>query len=186
MHIVLWRRQNQQGHDACRFREVRDGWIIEGSAIFEHKRRVTSLTYRLTCDRRWSSMKASVAGWGGENDIELLIEREGAKRWRINGRIVEALTGLEDIDLGFTPATNTNAIRRLNLSEGDEAKSRAVWLDAEDWTVKPLSQTYRRSHRNAYNYTSPQHGYQATLLVDDFGAIIEYPDLWVMTDQRET
>lgn len=137
----------------------------------------------MVCDRAWSSLKATVAGWVGQKSIELLVERESEESWSINGRVVEALTGLKDIDLGFTPASNTNAIRRLNLAEGDEARSVAVWLDTEDWTMKPLTQTYRRIRKNAYDYTSPQHNYRATLLVDDLGAIIEYPDLWVMLTQ---
>lgn len=111
----------------------------------------------MVCDRAWSSLKATVAGWVGQKSIELLVERESEESWSINGRVVEALTGLKDIDLGFTPASNTNAIRRLNLAEGDEARSVAVWLDTEDWTMKPLTQTYRRIRKNAYDYTSPQH-----------------------------
>lgn len=186
MHTVLWRRLDQEGHDACRFTETSDGWTIEGAAVFEHSGNAANLAYRLVCDRAWSSLKATVAGWVGENSIELLVERESGELWRINGRVVEALTGLKDIDLGFTPASNTNAIRRLNLTDlADEASSVAVWLDTEDWTVKRLPQTYRRIQKNAYDYASPQHNYRETLLVDDLGVITEYPNLWVMLNQRE-
>ena len=186
MHLVFWKRLEPEGHDACSFAETRNGWTIEGTALFEHDDGAAVLTYRLLCDRRWSSLGASVSGWIGRNKVELLIERAaGGRRWNVCGRDDPALAGLEDIDLGFTPASNTSAIRRLNLAEGEEAQSVAVWLDAEDWTVKPLRQTYRRIGGNAYDYESPVHGYRATLLVDDFGAVEEYPGLWSRVAQRE-
>lgn len=185
MHMVFWKRLELEGHDACRFAETRDGWTIEGTAVFEHDYGAAALTYRLLCDKHWSSRKASVRGWVGENTVELLVERASDGSWSVNGRNNDALAGLEDIDLGFTPASNTNAIRRLNLPEGEEAESVSVWLDTEDWNVKPLHQWYRRIGGNAYDYESPMHDYRATLLVDEFGAVQEYPNLWTMLDRRK-
>lgn len=164
----------------CRFRQTRDGWAIEGTAVFEHDRGAAALTYSLFCDKRWSSQKASVRGWASKNEIQLLIERTSNGSWNVNGSNDTAFAGLEDIDLGFTPASNTNAIRRLNLKEGEEAESVAVWLDMEDWSMKPLRQSYRRIGANAYDYESRMHEYRATLVVDDFGAVQEYPNLWAM------
>ena len=180
MRRVLWRRLDQEGHDACQFAHTVDGWIIEGAAVFEHDGQAANLFYRLVCDQKWTSMRATVAGWIGEGDFQLNIERDGDNGWRINGKKSQSLDGLKDIDLGFTPASNTNAIKRLSLCKGDEAESVAVWLDTNDWTVKPLRQSYRRTQNNAFDYASPQHDYRATLTVDDFGAVTEYPELWVM------
>jgi hypothetical protein len=182
MHTTFWKRLGLEGHDACRFAETDDGWAIEGTAVFDHNGDAAALTYKLLCDKQWRSRRASVSGWVGANDIELLIEQAGHGGWSVNGRNDDALSGLEDIDLGFTPASNTNAIRRLNLSEGEAAESEAVWLDTDDWSVKPLRQSYRRVGGNAYDYESPMHDYRATLLVDDFGVVQDYPGLWVMLE----
>jgi uncharacterized protein len=120
----------------------------------------------------------------GDRKVEVLIERASGGRWNVNGDSLDQLIGLQDIDLGFTPASNTNAIRRLNLSVGDEAQSAAAWLDTEDWTVKPLQQTYRRLARGKYEYESPAHDFRASLAVDEFGAVQEYPTLWTMVSPR--
>ena len=85
---------------------------------------------------------------------------------------------LLDVDLGFTPASNTNAIRRLDLRIGASAETTALWLDTDDWTLKPLHQIYTRTGPNRYDYASPQHDYRATLVTDDFGAVLTYPALW--------
>ena len=183
MHSVLWEGLHQKGHDACRFAETADGWAIEGAAVFDHNGQPASLAYRLICDRQWASLHASVTGWIGKRDIRIDIAREGDDGWCVNGTRHPALTGLKDIDLGFTPASNTNAIRRLNLPEGAGVETVAVWLDTEDWAVKPLRQSYRRINEHSFAYASPQHGYHATLTVDEFGAVTDYPDLWVRVGQ---
>ena len=182
MHTVLWKRLDQEGHDACRFVKTVAGCTIEGTAVFEHIGQAVNLAYCLVCDGQWASLQASVVGWIGKTEFRMDIERDD-DGWCINGKKNNALTGLEDIDLGFTPASNTNAIRRLNLSTGDKVETVAVWLDTGDWTVKPLRQSYRRTQNCAFDYASPQHDYRATLVVDDFGAVTEYPELWVMLHQ---
>ncbi len=179
MHTVLWKRLDQEGHDACRFIETDSGWTVEGTAVFDHDGVVANLAYHVTSTREWEGRTAFVSGWIGSNSFHLHIEREGEDTWRVTGCVRENLTGLKDIDLGFTPATNTSAIRRLNLVIGAEGKSEAVWLDTEDWAVKPLAQSYRRIGKAAYDYSSPQHSYRAVLLVDSFDAVTEYPGLWM-------
>ncbi|KMK64632.1 putative glycolipid-binding domain-containing protein [Puniceibacterium sp. IMCC21224] len=180
MHTVLWRRLDQQGHDACRIAATAQGWTIEGTAVFEQNGAVANLAYRLFCDRAWRSRSASVSGWIGDRPFNLILEHERTGDWRINGEIDAAMQGLSDVDLGFTPASNTNAIRRMDLSEGSDADCVAVWLDTEDWTVKRLPQSYHRTGPQTYAYASPQHDYRATLVTDGFGAITDYPGLWAM------
>ena len=182
MHVVLWRRLDMEGHDACRYVETLGGWEIEGTAVFEHRGCAASLSYSLLCDSKWTSRSAVVSGWIAERQFELSIEREADTQWRINGILDASMTGLSDIDLGFTPASNTNVIRRLDLSEGSKAETVAVWLDTEDWTVKRLPQSYHRTGAHTFRYVSPEHDYHATLVIDDFGAVTSYPNLW--TTQR--
>lgn len=178
MHSVLWTRLDRPGHDACRFVQTGDEWRVEGAAVFEHDGKAAHLTYRLSCSPQWQSLEARVQGWIGADNIDLRIEGRRNGDWSVNGTVNDALHGLNDIDLGFTPATNTNAIRRLDLTQGDGAASVAVWLDTDDWAVKPLPQSYRRISQNRYDYGSPLHDYRAVLKLDDFGAVAEYPGLW--------
>lgn len=185
MRTVFWRRLDQEGSDACRFIETSGGWTIEGAAVFVHEGSPANLGYRLVCDQEWGSLKASVSGWVGNSNFRLLVERAGNGAWSVNGEIDESLHGLKDIDLGFTPASNTNAIRRLNLSEGDQAQSVALWLDTADWAVKPLPQIYRNIHEELYEYESPQSNFRAFLNIDDFGIILKYPNLWATFKEND-
>lgn len=179
MHHLIWRRLDDAGHDACRFMETASGWTVEGAAVFRTAGEAAHLAYRILCEPDWTSRAADVAGFVGGTSVARRLERDGAGGWRVDGVPAPDLDGLLDVDLGFTPASNTNAIRRLALGIGDAGRSTAVWLDTADWTVKPLPQSYRRVADDGYDYASPTHGYRARLRVDGFGAVVDYPDLWI-------
>ncbi|MGB6103689.1 MAG: putative glycolipid-binding domain-containing protein [Pusillimonas sp.] len=179
MHTILWKRVDREGRDACRIVQAYNRWVIEGSAAFEHGSNAASLVYRVVCDSEWRSIEASIKGWVGSLDIDVFIQAAQGENWSVNGTHVDSLEGLKDIDIGFTPATNTNAIRRLRLQVGEVVETTAVWLDADDWTVKPLPQSYRRIDSSTYEYSSPLHDFRAKLRTDRFGAVIDYPGLWL-------
>jgi hypothetical protein len=176
---VLWKRLDTSGTDACRFVSRDEGWAIEGQANFVHEGAVACLSYSLLCAPDWTSRLAVVNGWVGHRPLSLVIERSDAAGWQLNGQAVPGSEALLDVDLGFTPASNTNAIRRLGLGIGDRTETTALWLDSEDWTLKPLVQSYHRTSATTFAYASPIHGYQAELETDGFGVIRSYPDLWV-------
>lgn len=177
-HACLWRRLDTMGHDACRYVADELGWLIEGCAVYAEHDRVATLSYRVRCDEAWRSRSASVSGWVGSEALTIDVVHTPGDRWTVNGREVPELAGLIDIDLGFTPATNMSAIRRLDLAVGERAEIGTVWLDDADWQIKPLRQIYARAEPQAYDYESPAHHFHARLVTDEAGAIAEYPGLW--------
>jgi hypothetical protein len=177
LRAILWRRLDCEGSDACRVRSVHDGWLIEGAAAWQSVDVVAALSYRVEIDADWTSRAAHVSGFAGGRSIHLEIAR-GNGGWTLNGEAVPEVDCLVDIDLGFTPATNLNAIRRLDLDIGERTETTAAWLDTDDWRIKPLVQSYRRIGERRYAYASPAHGYRAELETDDFGMVTHYPDLW--------
>lgn len=178
-HEQRWRRLDIPGTDECLFEETCDGWRIEGLARFQDGGAQHRLHYRLDCAADWTSLAARVKGQGPFGGIDLALERQADQGWTANGRRLDFADGLRDVDLGFTPATNTNAIRRMALAIGERRETTALWLDTEDWCLKPLEQIYARLSASSYDYASPAHSYEARLEVDGFGAIVDYPGLWV-------
>jgi hypothetical protein len=177
-HQVVWRCLDTEGHDTCLFSKVGDEWVLTGTAIFKLEQDDAKLDYSVICDEFWSSRSARVRGQVGSRQIDFTILKTADNGWQVNNSLVAELDGLEDIDLGFTPATNTNAIKRLNLRSGSLGETRAIWLDNNDWTFKPLLQAYHRHSEFSYTYISPSNDYQTDLQVDDFGIIRLYPELW--------
>ncbi|MCR9255499.1 MAG: putative glycolipid-binding domain-containing protein [Alphaproteobacteria bacterium] len=176
---ILWRRLDAPGHEACFVRWTGANWLIEGAAVGRDRGAASMLNYALVCDHNWMARKAAVSGWTPEGEIDLAIDRDTSGTWRVNGIAVPEVDGALDLDLGFTPATNTLAIRRLGLDVGESADIAAAWLDVSDWMMKPLAQGYDRLDEDHYRYRSPGNDYEARLETDPFGMVTAYPGLWV-------
>ncbi len=135
------------------------------------------MRYSVDCDPLWRTLRCKAEGFAGQ---PIAFEAaNSAGLWLIDGQPEPAFDGIEDVDLGFTPATNLLAIRRLALEPGDQASVDAVWFDPEDCRFKLLPQQYARLSASSYRYRSPSHGYEAILEVDPFGCVTDYPGLWI-------
>lgn len=88
--------------------------------------------------------------------------------------------GALDIDLGFTPATNTLPIRRLALAVGETKPVRSAWLRFPELRLEPLEQTYTREADRVFRYRALVDGeaFTAQLDTDTFGRVLRYEGLW--------
>jgi uncharacterized protein len=175
---VLWQRLDVDGLDACIVDQFDGGFRLSGTAVFLAQGDPAKLDYVVICDGNWLSTSAMVTGWIGGQVRSCEMGKSSGGDWLVNGHAVAELHGLHDVDLGFTPATNMNALNRLRLEIGATARTTAVWLDPDDWAVKPLVQIYRRVSETGYAYASPMHDYSAELVVDTSGLVRSYPGLW--------
>jgi hypothetical protein len=173
---ILWRRLDLPGHEAARLEHSEGAWRLAGAAIFtDDGDRLCRLYYQVACDEAWRTTGARVAGWVGDDAVEVAIEADGAGRWRLNGRECPRVDGCVDVDLNFSPSTNLLPIRRLGLKVGEEAAVRAAWLRFPGFTLEPLEQRYRRTGEHAYRYESAAGAFVRDLTVDDAGFVVRYP-----------
>ena len=176
---ILWRRLDRPGHDCARLLEQHSGYRLEGTAVWGESGQPCRLDYRVTCDRRWRTVAAHVAGWLGQASIEVSLAADDSRAWTFNGEPCPSVLGCDDVDLSFTPATNLLPIRRLDLAAGAAATVRAAWLRIPEVALEPLEQSYRRIADSRYAYESDGGAFSAWLDTDDAGFIVHYPDLWV-------
>lgn len=174
---ILWRKLDEPGHDSARLAFESPHWRISGAAVFARDRRPCRLDYAVVCDRDWRTVSASVAGWIGDDIVDIELTIDGGGTWRMNGLECPAVRGCIDVDLHFTPATNTLPIRRLDLAIGRESPVRAAWLNPE-FSMEPLEQVYARMGPSKYRYQSDGGRFQAEIDVDDVGLVREYSGLW--------
>jgi hypothetical protein len=176
--MILWRRRDVPGFEACRLDPRATGWELAGTAVFVHEGQACRLDYVVACDPRWLTRSATVRGWIGERTIDATVVRDGAGQWRLDGRPCEAVGGCVDVDLNFSPSTNLLPIRRLDLAVGGSARVRAAWLRFPGFVLEPLEQTYTRVGPRAYRYESAGGGFVADLRVDEQGLVVDYGEVW--------
>lgn len=174
---ILWRRLDRPGHDTCALWREGEVWQLEGIAVWSDVKGPSNMAYSVTCGADWFPHSARVQGRVAAQDISLSIRRGNGGEWRVNGEELPETYGLSDLDLGFTPATNTLPLRRLaGKGQGDSA---AIWLDDSDWQMKPMHQTYQRIESGRWDYHSHESDYRTALAVNMDGFVTDYPGLWV-------
>src|SRR6202044_1818740 len=105
--------------------------------------------------------------------IELRSHHVG--RWKLDGEGARHLDDCEDIDLGWTPATNTIPIRRLDLEVGDTASIVAAWVRFPELDVIVDQQHYTRLASDRWRYRSGEYDFELLTNVST-GLVLEYGD----------
>ena len=176
--LIVWQRLDIPGHDTAALQRGRDSWQLSGVAVLAESGRPCRVEYEILCDSAWVTRRCSLTGYIGDTTIGLQIVRTNSGAWNVDGAPAPELDGCDDIDLGFTPATNLLPIRRLALEVGGSAPVRAAWVRFPELTTEVLEQVYTRSAENTYHYSSADGAFQRDLTVDATGFVVEYPGLW--------
>jgi uncharacterized protein len=166
------------GHEYCSVYQEAERWFVSGVAVFSNDSEACRLEYLIECNADWETSAARVSGWVGERAIDIEIGVEPDRRWLLNGIEQPTVHGCTDVDLNFSPSTNLLPIRRLNLSIGQHAQVNAAWLRFPGFELERLEQIYRRIDETTYRYESNGGAFVAELDVDQFGLVINYPELW--------
>ena len=174
---IVWRRTDKSGHEFATIAEGEEGARLSGVAVLSERGAPCRVRYLIDCDAQWRTLSCVLTGQIGNKPVEIAIKRDG-ENWTVNGVVVPEVAGCEDIDLGFSPATNLLPIRRLGLGVGQSADVRAAWVHFPELTVKLLEQKYTRISDDKYRYESAGGTFRRELTVDDKGFVLEYPDLW--------
>lgn len=182
----LWRWL--QGTGLERFELVRraDDWIFRGTILTLAADAATEARYEIICDRSFRTKTASISLRDPNGERRLKIAAQNG-HWFENGRENEAVNGALDIDLGWSPSTNTLPIRRLGLEIGQSSgEFTAAWVRFPELTLQPLPQEYFRLEDRKYRYSSRGGAFVANILVDDNDLTLNYEGFWQRVDPGKT
>jgi hypothetical protein len=176
---IVWRFMVYPGHEYCRLYQQDSNWHLAWVAVFSYDQKPCQLSYKVVCDAAWQTQKAIVEGWVGQTRVEVDLRADQDRRWWLNDSEVLGVSGCTDIDLNFSPSTNTIPIRRLNLTIGGTAEIQAAWLRFPGFNLEPLEQRYQRLDENLFRYESGGGRFFADLRVNKTGFVTDYPDIWI-------
>lgn len=178
--VIHWRRLDVFGREHSRIQQVPSGWRLEGKVEVSESGVSARLDYVVECDPTWLTRSALVYGEADGRPVRFALSADGAGNWTADDQVLSAVSGALDIDLGFTPATNTLPIRRLALQVGESANVRCAWLRFPELRLEALDQTYTREAERVYRYAANVDGepFTARLDTDAYGRVIHYEGLW--------
>lgn len=177
--MILWRRLDWPGHEAAAITQQRNRWNLAGTALFVMNEESCRLDYEIECDMHWGTRDVTIRGEVGGGPASLVLSRDAEGEWTVDERSCPAVRGCTDIDLGFSPSTNTLPIRRLKLAVGASAPVRTAWVKFPHLTVEVLEQRYTRLSEWVYLYESAGGMFKRELTLNEDGFVVDYPGLWI-------
>ena len=175
----LWRWLQVTGLERFDLVRAAEGWIFRGTILTLADDTAAEARYEIFCDHSFRTRSANISLVDSNGERNLKIETQNG-RWFENGRENKTVGGALDIDLGWSPSTNTLPIRRLKLEIGESSgEFVAAWVRFPELSLQPLPQEYLRLANRQYRYSSREGAFVASLTVDDDGLIMDYEGFWL-------
>jgi hypothetical protein len=170
---MAWRRTDAiETDEQCTFSVRPGGMSLVGTVIGAEGGQPIRIEYRVMADAAGMTTAAHVRDLRGFEQRTIALARDAKGSWTVDGKMVRALKGCTDVDLGFSPSTNTLPIRRLGLGVGQSKAIKAAWVRFPELSVVKAEQTYTRLDEFTYRYASGT--YEGELVVDDEGLVASY------------
>lgn len=162
----------------CRLSRHDGGVALAGVVLLRSVESAWRIDYEVRSDADWRTRSVEVrpdAG-GSERTLSLVVDARG--RWTAGGQPRPELDGCVDVDLAFSPSTNTLPIQRLGLDIGQSATLDAAWVEFPSLAVRRVPQRYTRLDAGTFRYENLPTGFTADLTVDEQALVVAYPPGW--------
>lgn len=179
---VMWRSLDRSKFEHVHLATNAEGVWADGLIIHLEADASCRIRYRIQCDSMWQVQKVNLQRLDASGK-QLILDTDGKGNWKSKaGGPIKALEGSRDIDIHFSPFTNTLPIRRLDLVQGESAETQVVFISVPDLSFEIARQQYTLIENNAtgqwYEYESLTSGFKTKLPVDKTGLLVEYPQFF--------
>lgn len=184
---VLWQSSDDPGHEWCSLDDGSAGSAgpadpaqpaqIRGTVVLAAEGVPWRITYAIDLGQAGITRHVTVTAEGSRLEpVALELSHDGRGRWTQadTGAVVVDDPNALDIDLAFSPSTNSLPIRRLGLAVGERREIAVAWVLFPSFEVVNGSQTYERLGELAWRYESAS--FKAELTVDEHGLVDTYFD----------
>ena len=177
-HHIVWHCSLLASSEYASLLEQEDDHRLRGIVVLPREGVPCHIDYEVIADRDWRPQVCTVTVTFPREVRRIELTSDPVGRWDLDGSAAPFLDGCGDIDLGWTPATNTVPIRRLGLEIGETASTLAAWVRFPELDVVANTQHYTRLAHDRWRYRSGDYDFE--LVTDEAtGLVLAYgDDLW--------
>lgn len=177
VRTVVWRGLTAPSMEYFRLWEGSEP-RLQGTVVLAGDAAPCGIRYEIACTEDWETRAVEITLERDAATHHLTLAVDDRGRWWVDGRPLDEVDSCRDVDLAWSPSTNTLPIRRLGLAVGEARDVVAAWVRLPGLIVTPLPQRYTRLSADRYRYESSGGRFVAELQVDDLGLVTRYPPGW--------
>lgn len=180
MTAALWKSSTGTSLERAAWSPMDDGHRLAGTTLLLVEGEAYELRWSVITGQDGMTRTVGVHVQGPDSDRRLALGSDGTGTWFAGDQPLLDLYGATDVDLSWTPATNSLPIRRLDLGVGDSAEVTTVLVDFPAHDIVRRTQHYTRTAEDTYRYRSGD--VDVDLIVGADGWVSAYPDGWNRID----
>lgn len=178
---LIWRSEEEPGFEHVRIDAGHPEWtVFDSMFVRESEGHVRRGGYTLVVDKAWRTLELRIMVEQAPGSMvarHLLASGDGI--WTdADGHAIPGLDGCIDVDIQWSPLTNTLPVRRLDMRDVAETDIRVAYVALPGLDIRPMTQTYSRVDSSTIRYQSETRSFVRDLVVDDEGYVIAYPGLF--------
>ncbi|MGD9890589.1 MAG: putative glycolipid-binding domain-containing protein [Dehalococcoidia bacterium] len=175
---VLWLALHAPGAEHVEIRQCPWGYWIDSRMAGVEEGLPVRASYRIDVDAAWSVIGVAAMWSMAGATHRLRLRRSASGEWRDANGPRPDLAGCVDIDIAWTPLTNSLPVRRLGFAVGDRRTIPVAYIAPPDLAVTAVRQQYTRLAPDRWRYEGYPPGFVADITVDGDGLVVNYPNLF--------
>ena len=178
---ILWTGREYYSLENCLINTTDSGTTINSAIVGLYQQKLYRVEYRIQTNPEWETMRVEVSCQHDNLRQAFAFEGDGKGSWLLNGNKEDSFSGCIDVDIPLTPFTNSLPINRLKMKAGNEQTIRVIYIDLLEREIKPVQQKYICISQTEYHYENIPNDFEANIIVDESGFVVDYPSLFVRT-----
>jgi hypothetical protein len=175
---LLWRAIKYPSTEHCHIQNSDTGYKIDAVIVGLYEEKTFRIDYEMALDSDWSIRRLILNGMIGGRRLKKHLVSDGNGHWRDQHGPLPEFDACFDVDISFTPLTNTLPIRRLQLHEHEDKEIKVLYIDVAEQAIKAVYQRYTKLSGNRYRFETVPGDFEADIEVDVHGFVIDYPGLF--------
>jgi uncharacterized protein len=183
---ILWKGREYESLENCLVTISNEGSDIRSTIVGHYESTIYQVNYLIKTNALWETISVEIQARHSGQTQTIKFESDGKGRWKDNGKSLPQFDGCIEIDIPLTPFTNTLPINRLKLDVNQTELIRVIYMDLLAGEIKPVHQKYTRVSPFAYHYENVPNDFEANILVDELGLVVDYPTLFERLAESKT
>ncbi len=158
---------------------------VKSTIIGYHNNHIYKIDYQITTTENWEPIRVIIRTQVDDlREIITLKKLQG--KYVLNGKANSEFDDITDIDISLTPFTNSLPINRLKLKDKERQVIDVLYFDLLEKVIRPVKQVYTKLSNYEYVYENYDKSFQANIIIDEEGLIVDYPGLFAMKAKVES